>query len=112
LVITRASHARGHEFDPRFEYFFLLLYNRRRKFGRVVKAVALGAILVRGRGSNPLACIFFTLFFIFFFSLVFRPVLNRSECAQKEKNKKEKTFTFGRNRTCAIRDDHDLNVTP
>ena len=26
------------------------------KFGRVVKAVALGAILVRGRGSNPLAC--------------------------------------------------------
>jgi hypothetical protein len=25
----------------------------------VVKAVALGAILVRGRGSNPLACIIF-----------------------------------------------------
>jgi hypothetical protein len=32
-----------------------------RKFGRVVKAVALGAILVRGRGSNPLACNFFLL---------------------------------------------------
>ena len=31
------------------------------KFGRVVKAVALGAILVRGRGSNPLACISFFL---------------------------------------------------
>ena len=34
---------------------------RGRKFGRVVKAVALGAILVRGRGSNPLACNFFLL---------------------------------------------------
>jgi hypothetical protein len=28
-------------------------------FGRVVKAVALGAILVRGTGSNPVARIFF-----------------------------------------------------
>jgi hypothetical protein len=24
LVITRASHARGHEFDPRLEYSFFL----------------------------------------------------------------------------------------
>ena len=28
-------------------------------FGRVVKAVALGAILVRGVGSNPTGCSFF-----------------------------------------------------
>ena len=28
------------------------------KFGRVVKAVALGAILERGMGSNPIACNF------------------------------------------------------
>jgi hypothetical protein len=28
------------------------------KFGRVVKALALGASLERGMGSNPIACIF------------------------------------------------------
>jgi hypothetical protein len=39
--------------------FFALIPVDRGKFGRVVKAVALGAILVRGRGSNPLACIIF-----------------------------------------------------
>lgn len=44
-----------------------------RKFGRVVKAVALGAILVRGRGSNPLACNFFLLdvFVVLLFSFLF-----------------------------------------
>jgi hypothetical protein len=44
--------------------FFAFVSVDGRKFGRVVKAVALGAILVRGRGSNPLACIIF--FFPFF----------------------------------------------
>lgn len=29
---------------------------RRRKFGRVVKALALGASPARGMGSNPIAC--------------------------------------------------------
>jgi hypothetical protein len=43
-----------------FRVLFFSFYSiHRRKFGRVVKAVALGAILVRGRGSNPLACIIF-----------------------------------------------------
>ena len=32
-----------------------------RKFGRVVKALALGASLERGTGSNPVACRFFLL---------------------------------------------------
>ena len=31
----------------------------KRKFGRVVKALALGASLERGTGSNPVACIHF-----------------------------------------------------
>ena len=31
----------------------------RSKFGRVVKALALGASLERGTGSNPVACIFY-----------------------------------------------------
>ena len=31
------------------------------KFGRVVKALALGASLERGMGSNPIACIIFSL---------------------------------------------------
>ena len=31
---------------------------RTRKFGRVVKALALGASLERGVGSNPTACTF------------------------------------------------------
>ena len=44
--------------------FFGSLLIRGRKFGRVVKAVALGAILVRGRGSNPLACNFFCTSFL------------------------------------------------
>ena len=45
---------------------------RGRKFGRVVKAVALGAILVRGRGSNPLACNFFLLVVVLsFWSILF-----------------------------------------
>ena len=63
------------------------------KFGRVVKAVALGAILVRGRGSNPLACIFFVLILLYYYK------------------KKKKIASCG-NRTHAIRDDYDLNVAP
>jgi hypothetical protein len=53
--------------------------------------VALGAILVRGRGSNPLACIIFW-FFTF------------------EVDKKSGASCG--NRTHAIRDDYDLNVAP
>ena len=49
--------------------FFCFVFRHGRKFGRVVKAVALGAILVRGRGSNPLACIFFCCFLFFFLLL-------------------------------------------
>ena len=32
------------------------------KFGRVVKALALGGSLERGTGSNPVACSFFKVF--------------------------------------------------
>ena len=32
MVITRASHARGPEFDPRFEHFFLLHLNISKKY--------------------------------------------------------------------------------
>ena len=35
------------------------LFPRRCNFGRVVKALALGASLERGMGSNPIACIIF-----------------------------------------------------
>ena len=38
--------------------FFFGWIGQGSKFGRVVKALALGASLERGMGSNPIACIF------------------------------------------------------
>ena len=46
------------------------------KFGRVVKALALGASLERGMGSNPIVCIvffFFVCVFVLFFGEVNSP---------------------------------------
>ena len=85
-----------------------------RKFGRVVKAVALGAILVRGRGSNPLAC---TNFLLSGEKKKKKPQLPFGfRCTQtgehEKKKKKGKKDAFCGNRTHAIRDDYDLNVAP
>ena len=42
------------------DYFYFSLLKHGSVFGRVVKAVALGAILVRGTGSNPVARMIFS----------------------------------------------------
>ena len=49
------SGGRDCGFESRLGLFFARYYTLR-EFGRVVKALALGASLERGMGSNPIAC--------------------------------------------------------
>ena len=51
----------GFESPRGLKHFFALDFSCGGKFGRVVKALALGASLARGMGSNPIACIIFSL---------------------------------------------------
>ena len=46
----------GFESPRGLKHFFALDFSCGGKFGRVVKALALGASLERGMGSNPIAC--------------------------------------------------------
>ena len=50
-----------------------------RKLGRVVKALALGANLVRGTGSNPVACNFccvlFFIYYCYYYFIIFASII-------------------------------------